>query len=547
MLICEGRHSLANRQRKMNTPTESRTQVVIVGGGPVGLGLAIELGQRGIRCLLVERYVSPQPIPKGQNLTQRTLEHFYFWGAEPELRAARTIPRDYGIGGMTSYGTLLSGYKYDWLQRELVRPYYFTDNERLPQYATEAVLRHRVSQLQSVETVYGWGAESLEQDAHGAQVVIAERKGDRRRVVQADYVVGCDGSRSLVREAAGITQTMSDHDRLMVLLVFRSTGLHKLLERFPNKSFYNVLHPDLKGYWQFFGRVDLGTTWFFHAPVPLGTTKDNFDFRSYLHLAVGEKFDVEFEHTGFWDLRVATADRYRKGRVFIAGDAAHSHPPYGGYGINTGLEDVANLGWKLAAALQGWAAPGLLDSYGEERRPVFASTARDFIEKAIESDKEFLAAFDPAIDKNAFEAEWLARSSGARSEVNSFEPNYEGSSLVAGPPGSVCSAIGSHEFAARAGHHLAPRQLASGRNVFEELGTGFTLIDLGAAESAVAELKRTAEASGVPFRVVRDDSVESREFYKATLILVRPDQFIAWVSDDGAKVPADVISRAVGG
>ncbi len=348
----------------MNERAEPPTQVVIVGGGPVGLGLAIELGQRGVRCILVERYVSPQPIPKGQNLTQRTLEHFYFWGAEPELRAARTIPRDYGIGGMTSYGTLLSGYKYDWLQRELVRPYYFTDNERLPQYATEAVLRHRLSQLQNVETLYGWSADGIEQDADGAQVTITERNGDRRRTLRADYVVGCDGSRSLVRDAAGITQTLSDHDRLMVLLVFRSTGLHRLLERFPNKSFYNVLHPDLKGYWQFFGRVDLGTTWFFHAPVPLGTTKDNFDFRRYLYSAVGEEFDVEFEHTGFWDLRVATADQYRIGRVFIAGDAAHGHPPYGGYGINTGLEDAANLGWKLAAALQGWAGADLLDSYG---------------------------------------------------------------------------------------------------------------------------------------------------------------------------------------
>ena len=123
------------------------TQVLIVGGGPVGLGLAIELGQRGIGCILVERYVSPQPIPKGQNLTQRTLEHFHFWGAEQALRAARTIPRDHGIGGITAYRTLLGGYHYDWMQRELVRPFYFTDNERLPQYQTEAVLRHRVSQL----------------------------------------------------------------------------------------------------------------------------------------------------------------------------------------------------------------------------------------------------------------------------------------------------------------------------------------------------------------------------------------------------------------
>ena len=145
------------------------------------------------------------------------------------------------------------------------------------------------------------------------QVTIAERNSERQRTLRADYVVGCDGSRSLVRQPAGITQTLSDHDRLMVLLVFRSTGLHRLLERFPGKSFYNVLHPDLQGYWQFFGRVDLGTTWFFHAPVPPGTTKDNFDFRRLLYAAVGEEFDFEFEHIGFWDLRFAIADHYRIG------------------------------------------------------------------------------------------------------------------------------------------------------------------------------------------------------------------------------------------
>ena len=115
--------------------------------------------------------------------------------------------------------------------------------------------------------------------------------------------------------------------------------------------------------------------------------------------------------------------------------------------------------------------------------------------------------------------------------MNSFEPNYEGSPIVAGPPGAICSAIGSHEFVARAGHHLAPRQLASGRNVFEELGTGFTLLDFGAPDAAVAGIMRAAEASGVPLKLIRDDRAEAREFYQATLVLVRPDQFIAWVSD----------------
>lgn len=330
------------------------TDVVIIGGGPVGLGLAIELGQRGIRCVLAERYEQIQPIPKGQNLTQRTMEHFHFWGAEPELRAARTIPPEYGIGGLTAYGSLLSPYHYDWLQRELVKPFYFKDNERIPQYETEKVLRQRVAMLPNVQPLFGWDAESVTQNESGADITLIERRTHQQRRVKAHYVVGCDGSRSKTREQAGITQTLSDHDRCMVLLVFKSQALHRLLARYPGKSFYNVLHPDLKGYWKFFGRVDLGNTWFFHAPVPLGTTVDNFDFKAYLHESVGAEFEIEFQHIGFWDLRFALADHYRAGRIFIAGDAAHSHPPYGGYGVNSGFEDARNLGWKLAAVLQGW-------------------------------------------------------------------------------------------------------------------------------------------------------------------------------------------------
>ena len=218
-----------NTDRTAAGPQEAG--VVIVGGGPVGMGLAIELGQRGIRCTVVERYAQPQPIPKGQNLTQRTMEHFHFWGAEKELRAARTIPAEYGIGGLTAYGTLLGPYHYDWLQRDLVKPFYYTANERLPQYATEGVLRARAAQLPGVETLYGWDAESVTQDADGVTVSVRERKGEGRRTLRAAYVVGCDGARSGVREQAGITQTRTDHDRVMVLLVFKSRQLHELLQR----------------------------------------------------------------------------------------------------------------------------------------------------------------------------------------------------------------------------------------------------------------------------------------------------------------------------
>jgi 2-polyprenyl-6-methoxyphenol hydroxylase-like FAD-dependent oxidoreductase len=522
------------------------TQVVISGGGPVGLGLAIELGQRGIRCLLIERYVTPRPIPKGQNLTQRTMENFQAWGIEPAIRAATTIPREYGIGGLIAYRTLLGDYAYDWMQRELVRPFYNTDNERLPQYATEAVLRRRIAELPTVETLYGWQVTCVTQDSTGVTVTAVQRDGDASRTVRAAYAVGCDGARSLVRESSGITQTLSEHDKLMVLLVFRSTELHRLLQRYPGKSFYCVLTPELQGYWQFFGRVDLGTTWFFHAPVPAGTTPDNFDFTAYLHRAAGAPFDVSFDHFGFWDLRFAVADSYQSGRLFIAGDAAHSHPPYGGYGINMGLEDARNLGWKLAATLQGWGGAGLLASYSAERQPVFASLARDFIEKSIHVDRDFLAAFDPALDRAAFESAWAERQSGAKTEVGSFEPHYEGSPVVTGPPDGRSSAAGSHAFTARAGHHLAPAPLSSGGTTFDALSDGFSLLAFDAPASAVAGFQAAAAARGLPLTVVRDTGA-ARDHYGATLVLVRPDHFVAWAADQAPGDPEAVLRHITGG
>jgi 2-polyprenyl-6-methoxyphenol hydroxylase-like FAD-dependent oxidoreductase len=525
---------------------DKEAPVIIVGGGPVGMGLAVELGQRGVRTIVVERYAVPQPIPKGQNLTQRTMEHFHAWGAENELRAAKTIPKDYGIGGMTAYGTLLSGHVHDWMQRELVRPYYFTDNERLPQYATEEVLRARAAALPALDLMFGWSAHRIVQDDDGVTVEIGERNGAGRKRLRGAFVVGCDGSHSVVRAEAGITQTLSDHDRLMVLLVFKSRTLHELLKRYPGKSFYNVLHPDLKGYWRFFGRVDLGTTWFFHCPVPPGTTRDNFDFVRLLHEAAGEEFDVAFDHIGFWDLRIATADNYRAGRVFVAGDAAHSHPPYGGYGINTGFEDARNLGWKLAATLQGWGGERLLESYDAERRPVFQSTARDFIEQSIETDRDFVASYDPARDPAAFEAAWKARTSGARTEVHAFEPNYRGSPIVFGPPGAETNAKGAHTFKAQPGHHLAPQLLSSERNVFEELGSGFCLIALDATDATVAAFAQAAEATGIPLTIVRDTFVDKRTAYEAKLILVRPDHFVAWCASDKPADARAILRKAVG-
>jgi 2-polyprenyl-6-methoxyphenol hydroxylase-like FAD-dependent oxidoreductase len=518
--------------------------VIICGGGPVGMGLAIDLGQRGHRVAVVERYPEPQPIPKGQNLTQRSMENIHSWGAEKELRAARTVPPGAGIGGLTCYGALLSDYHYDWLIRAKVRPFYFTDNERLPQYATERVLRARAAQIPAITTYYGWDGGAVTDAGDHVMLEVSERGGSSRQVLKGRYLVGCDGSRSRIREQAGITETLRDHDRLMVLAVFDAPKLHDYLERYPGKVYYNVLRPDLEGYWLFFGRVDLEGRFFFHAPVPLGTTRDNFDFKGYIQKAAGAEFDIDFDYLGFWELRIAIADSYGKGNIFIAGDAAHSHPPYGGYGVNTGFEDARNLGWKLSAMLEGWGGAGLLDSYTQERRPVFASTAEGFIEKAIEEDRKFLKTYAPDEDLAAFEAAWQERIDGTTDEVFSFEPNYRGSPIVVHDGGGQPSAVGNHEFRARAGHHLAPKPLSDGRNVFEALGPGFTLIALS-PKADIAGYRNAAKALGVPLTVIEDSAAGGREEWEADMILLRPDQFVAWCGENDAT-PEIVMRRATG-
>ena len=180
---------------------------------------------------------------------------------------------------------------------------------------------------------------------------------------------------------------------------------------------------------------------------------------------------------GFWDLRIDIADRYRQGRVFIASNAAHSHPPYGAHGLNTGLEDAVNLGWKLAAVLHGWGGPDLFDSYPEERRPVFAGTGRS---SSTASPRTARSSSATARSGTAprFEREWRGRTSGEVAPAW-YEPHYAGSPIVCGPAGAVCGVRGEHSFQARAGHHLAPVVLSSGGNVFDRLDGGFTLITLG--------------------------------------------------------------------
>jgi 4-hydroxyisophthalate hydroxylase len=528
----------------MTEPRRIQTSVIVVGGGPVGLGLAATLGQAGVPCVLLERCLELSAIPKGQNLTARSLEHFYYWDCADELRAARLLPPGFPIGGITAYGSLAGEYWYAPPGREAVSGFYYQRHERLPQYLTESVLRTRVGALGSVVTLFGWSATGIGMDNHGAAVTALAESGDARCEIEGAYVVGCDGARSMVREQAGITCSGSDFDQRMVLAVFRSRDLDARLRRFPPRTTFRVLHPDLEGYWRFFGRVDPAETWFFHAPVPKDATVANLDVHSLIERAAGFPLACTFQHVGFWDLRVDIADTYQRGRAFIAGDAAHSHPPYGAYGLNTGLEDAVNLGWKLAAVLQNWGRPPLLDSYTKERRPIFAETGEAII-GGIAKDRAFLARYSPDRDRSEFERAWSGHTSGETAPP-SYEPHYEGSPIVWGPAGSRCGVHGHHTFEARAGHHLAPAPLSSGGNVFEQLGRGYTLIALTGDRRPVAAFQTAATALGIPLRVIVDTFAEQRAAYGRRFILVRPDQHAAWTGDDPPADPATLLRRVVG-
>lgn len=525
----------------------NRSQVIIVGGGPVGVGLAIDLAQRGVSSRIVERRPGMHNVPRGQNLTQRTLEHFHFWGCVDAVRAARLLPPEVPASGIVAYKNLMSEHWHSFQGREIVGDYFYQKNDRLPQYRFETAMRARMAQLPLVESRFGWTVRTVEQDAGGARVTIEHEAGDgARETLEADYVVGCDGGHSIVRDQAGIKRDGTDFDQVMVLVVFRSRAFNEGLKRFPMRSTYRAMDPALNGYWQFFGRVDPEETFFFHAPVPADTTRDNYDFAGLLHRVAGFEFPCEFEHVGFWDLKVAVAQKYRAGRIFIAGDAAHSHPPYGGFGVNNGLEDSANLAWKLAARLNGWGGEKLLDSYDEERRPVFKEVGEEFIAARIKWEGDVINRHDPARDPKAFARDWAELKSGAGPFVANFEPNYEGSPIVFGPPGGRTSARGDYMFKARAGHHLAPRVLSSGRNVFEELGGGYVLFAFGAADGDAAAFEAAARAHGVPLKVVRDSFAGGREDYEARLILVRPDQYVAWTGDSVPAGAAAVVGKVSG-
>ena len=418
-----------------------RYQVVIVGGGPVGVALAVELGLRGISCALVERRLEPQLIPKGQNLTQRSMEHFHSWGVADEVRAVRMLPPEFPMSGIVSYRDLNNEYWYAPPLREIVNSYYFEPNERLPQYLVENVLRKRLAQIGSVEARFGWTAETIEQDASSVRVTIA--KDGAKEILEADYVVGCDGSHSTIRRQIGIERSGADFDQIMVLALFRSRELHEKLKRFPPRSTYRVLHPDLNGYWQFFGRVDVGERWFFHSPVPANTTRDNYDFHALARKSRGLPVRGRVRlcrllgsaHRGRRDLS-GRPRLHRRRRRALASAVRRLRPQQRARRRRQSrLEARREIARAGAATRCCRATP---KSGGRSsRRP-----ARISSRPAFRRDADFLARYSPEHDRAEFERAWKEHAGAAAPRVLTYEPHYEGSPVVFGPPGAASSASG---------------------------------------------------------------------------------------------------------
>ena len=365
---------------------------------------------------------------------------------------------------------------------------------------------------------------------------IADQDGETLHLT-GKILVGCDGTNSTVRKKANISQAVVDHKKRMVLVVFDSKELDRLSDKISGKSFFHVVRPDLDGYWKFFGRVNLDGRWFYHSPVSANTKMETFDVAGQLYDAVGKEFKFKLDHQGFWDFKYALADTFQKGRVFLAGDAAHGHPPYGGYGINTGLEDSRNLGWKLSAFLHGWGSENLLQSYTAERREIFISTLNTFIDRLITDDKEFIKKYNPAKDKSNFEKGWDQFAAVANADVGLYCPCYAGSKLIPETENSTMSAAGKHRFEAHSGEHLSPATLSNGNCVMSELGDNFSVIFVGVDKGIIQETQKEILSKGAPVKFIITDKNESTSKWNASFLIVRPDHYLAYAVK---KVPAKI-------
>ncbi len=529
------------------------TPVVIAGGGPVGLTLARVLALRGVRSVLAERNESTTRHPKMDVTNGRTMELFRRLGMTERMRAAG-VPEDHSFD--VSWITTLAGHELTRFRypsparaREIIR--FANDGSgprepalRVSQVVIEPVLKSFLDEDPRVDVRFGWALESFAEDADGVDVTLRHSATGERETLRCAYLAGCDGGGSVVRQQAAIALEGAARVANLFMIHFRSQA-RDLLQRFGAAWHYQSLHGTLIA-------QDDREIWTLH--VPLLCEPARFDPSAALRTFAGGDFDFEILVANDWTPHLLLAQSYGAGRVWLAGDAVHQYIPTGGYGMNTGIGDAFDLGWKLAAMLHGWGGPGLLSSYCAERRPVGArnreASARHMAVR-FEIAKAMLDGLGPdgLGDDASRAAVGRAIHALGNAENESFGIElgyrYDGSPIVcaeagAAPPLDPLIYVPSTWPGAR----LPSLFLADGRALHDSLGDGFTLLAFGRADAA--GLAAAAHSRGVPLDVLRIDEAHGREICERDLVLVRPDQHVAWRGDAPAADPLAVIDRARG-
>jgi hypothetical protein len=400
--------------------------------------------------------------------------------------------------------------------------------------------------LPEVRLLLGHEVVNVGQDGSGVWADVRSQEGQSQRF-NGSYMVGCDGPRSLVRRSIGSVYTGEDgkprpfFGGRMLSAVFRSRQLNQITEAGQAWQYW-VINPELRG---LFLALDGDGLFLFHTQRDGDGELDEFALKNDIRQTVGADIDIEWDSSAIWLAgRGLVADCYGRGRIFIAGDAAHLFTPTGGFGVNTGIDDAANLAWKLAGAVQGWAGPGLLASYDTERHPIGIRNTRAAL------------GFADAVGNCPVPAEMEAedaRGVASRETVSAYLARvahrefltlgvqlgacYDSAIIVGDGTEPGPDDTQHYVPSARPGGRLPHYWRAPGHSVLDDIGPGFTLLCVNTPVTNCGPWAEAARARGLPFRKLALNEPEAAALLGASFVLVRPDQHVAWRGD---APPADI-------
>jgi 2-polyprenyl-6-methoxyphenol hydroxylase-like FAD-dependent oxidoreductase len=537
------------------------TSVVIVGGGPCGLMLANELGRRGVPAILFDQKPSTALNPQANATQARTMEHFRRLGVSNEIRALG-LPSDYPTD--IAYFTRFAKYELARFQlpsareaREKVQSLSGSWSaaelpHRVSQKFVEAVLRRKAESWPSISVNYSWRVLEVRQTQRGVEADCEHLPSGARRTVAGEFLVGADGSRSLVRsniEASYEGETGIVRNFMggrMYAIYVRASAFYEL-SRHGRAWMYVTFNPERRA---FMAAVDGKGEFAFHTQLRPGEQESEIseaDARAMFTAAMGVPIDLEVLSRGAWTAgHTLVANRFRRGRIFIGGDATHLFTPTGGLGYNTAIEDAVNLAWKLAAILKGQCGVGLLDTYEVERRAIAQRNTR-YARAFADSLGNFAAP--PEVEDGTPEGARARQLAGAyfnthaRAEFDipgiTFGGRYDGSrAIISDSTAPVADSVNEYRPTARPGGRPPHLWLAEGCSLFDVFGPEWTLVRLGRAAVDLDPFVRAAHQLGIPLDIVTAPSSEARELYEADLAIIRPDQIVAWRGNDASKASA---------